>query len=104
MKRRFLVRSWLLAIMALFATTAHATDATTESERAILIRIAAELEYLQSLATKAQASADQGARVQFDYPAFFNDLKEIQSSVERHAAQPQRTPRQIAPLKKRYSK
>lgn len=104
MKLHFWRRLSLTLITAAIAVSAHATDTTTETEKAILVRIAAELEYLQGLAAKAQAMADPSARVRFSYPTLLRDLEEIQASIERHAAQPRRTPRQIPSLEKRYSK
>lgn len=79
-----------------------ARDATTEEERAILIRMAGELEYLQELAQKASTSADPNARIVFDYSALSADLAEIQRAIEQHAMKPNRSPRSVKSLSKRY--
>lgn len=88
---------------ACMAANTFATDTATEAERQLLIRIAVELEYVQALATTAHAASDPAARIQFNYTDLISDLKEMQAAVERHAEQPQRTPRSITPMKMRYT-
>lgn len=100
------INFWL-RLMGIFASTwiaaaASATDATTEAERQLLVRIAVELEYVQALANTALGASDPDRRVQFNYAALISDLQEIQKAIERHADQPQRTPRAIPPIQKRY--
>ncbi|MCR6651432.1 MAG: RAQPRD family integrative conjugative element protein [Cellvibrionaceae bacterium] len=103
MKIKFLSR--LVGIFAgtWIAATASATDTTTEAERQLLVRIAVELEYVQALANTALSASDPDRRIQFNYAALISDLQEIQAAVERHADQPQRTPRILTPVKKHYT-
>lgn len=102
MKINFLLRLVGIFASTWIATTASATDAATEAEQQLLVRIAVELEYVQALANTAQGASDPDRRVQFNYTALISDLQEIQAAVERHADQPQRTPRAIPPIQKRY--
>lgn len=88
-----------IIMLAALATSARATDAATEVERQLLVRIAIELEYLKSLADKAQSASDPARRIQFDYDTLISDLSEIQGAIERHAERPQRSPRSVTPLK-----
>jgi len=88
-----------IIILATLATSARATDAATEVERQLLVRIAIELEYLKSLSGKAQEASDPARRIRFDYDALISDLSEIQGAIERHAERPQRSPRSVTPLK-----
>lgn len=88
-----------IIMLATLASGANATDATTEVERQLLVRIAVELEYLKALADKAAAASDPTRRVRFDYDALISDMSEIQGAIERHADRPQRSPRTVAPLK-----
>src|SRR5690606_13093293 len=67
-----------IIMLAALATSARATDAATEVERQLLVRIAIELEYLKSLADKAQSASDPARRIQFDYDTLISDLSEIQ--------------------------
>lgn len=95
-----LSRFWAaVIILATLATRVDATDSATEVERQLLVRIAMELEYLKSLAGKAQAASEPARRVRFDYDALISDLSEIQGAIERHAERPQHSPRSVAPLK-----
>jgi RAQPRD family integrative conjugative element protein len=93
----------IIVVGILMASTVCAADAATETEQIMLLRIADELEYLQSLAAKARTASDPSARIQFDYAAFIADLQEIQTSIERHVSRPQRTPRKVTPIIKRYT-
>lgn len=94
----------LTVLMCGCATLGHAGDATTEEEKILLIQIASELEYIQQLAAKAQNASSPNARVKFDYATFIADLREQQSSTLRHAEKPNRSPRGVNPLTKRYER
>jgi RAQPRD family integrative conjugative element protein len=102
MKTPFWLHLIGIAAGACIATNTFATDAATETERQLLIRIAAEIEYVKALANTAQAASDPARRIQFNYADLISDLQEIQAAVERHADQPQRTPRAIPQIQKRY--
>lgn len=104
MKKAVNIGALAITLLCGCATSGHAGDATTEEERALLIQIAAELEYVQQLAAKAQTASNSDARTRFDYAAFIADLREQQSSTMRHAEKPNRSPRGVNPLTKRYER
>jgi len=99
-----LLVSTLMGASLLSCATTFAGDATTEEERAVLIRMSSEVNYLRELSASAKASSDDNARVKFDYSALEADLSEIQRAIEQHAMKPNRSPRKFPLLKKRYAK
>ncbi len=87
----------LVASVLPFVATAQ-VDATTEPERQYLVRLVAQLDEMQRLASKASENADPYARVTLDYVALQKDLKEIQRAIQQHVTQPSRSPRRLPAL------
>ena len=95
-------RAWLIALLvgAAGATgAAHAAD--DEAEREALSRIAAELQQVQVLVTKAAQSAPAVGRVKFRYDWLERDLQMLREGVMQHVDAP-RQPRPVPPLRGDY--
>lgn len=100
-----LLAAAFIAIPMIFgAPSALAGDSASETERALLIKAASELEYVKALLSKAEMARNKKSRIVADYPNLNADLSEIQAAIERHANTPKRSPRKVNPLTKRYTR
>ena len=93
----------LIASVLPFVATAQ-VDATTEPERQYLVRLVAQLDEIQRLASRAADNADPYARVTLDYVALQKDLTEIRRAIQQHVTQPERSPRRLPALELAASK
>tara|TARA_R110001592_G_scaffold238751_1_gene498598 strand:- start:502 stop:804 length:303 start_codon:yes stop_codon:yes gene_type:complete len=93
---------WLpfLLIIGLVATPAALADA--DAEREALAKITHELNALEALINRAEASADKDSRIRFRYDWLRQDLKKIKDGVQSHIDSPRAQPRSFPPLRGDY--
>ncbi|BCD97763.1 RAQPRD family integrative conjugative element protein [Marinagarivorans cellulosilyticus] len=101
---KILIAACIAIPLSLGVPSAIASDNASESERALLIKAASELEYIKSLLAKAEQARNKKSRIRADYANIDADLTEIQTAIERHANTPKRSPRRVNPLKKHYTR
>jgi RAQPRD family integrative conjugative element protein len=68
---------------------------TGDDEKQLLIKTAAELEYVLTLIEQAESKDNKKGNVSLDYDALKRDVETIKDALKRHASRPQRTPRSI---------
>ena len=76
--------------------------ADTDAEREALTRIVHELQLIDSLITKAQAQADNDARVRFQYDWLRQDMDMLKDGIQAHIDAPRAQPRSFPPLRGDY--
>ncbi len=91
----------ITALLLIASSTIQATD--IERERADLVRLIHELDYLiqETRAIGAQASPDP--RITFDYSALAADLTAIRRQIGNHLQGVLMLPNELPPLKPGYS-
>ena len=81
---------------------APALYADADAEREALTRIVHELQAVESLITKAQAQADNDARVRFQYDWLRHDMDMLKDGIQAHIDAPRAQPRSFQPLRGDY--
>ncbi len=81
---------------------APALYADADAEREALTRIVHELQGVESLITKAQAQADNDARVRFQYDWLRHDMDMLKNGIQAHIDAPRAQPRSFPPLRGDY--
>jgi RAQPRD family integrative conjugative element protein len=81
---------------------APALYADADAEREALTRIVHELRAVESLITKAQAQADNDARVRFQYDWLRHDMNLMKDGIQAHIDAPRAQPRSFPPLRGDY--
>ena len=99
--RGFTVYTLALALFLTPATTVWSQQ-KGESEREVLARVAAELELLEQLVDRAEARADDGARVYVSYEALRRDLRAVRDGLHTYIDGPRLQPRTFEPLSTDY--
>jgi RAQPRD family integrative conjugative element protein len=84
------------ALMAASVPTICSADAATE--RAELVRLLHELENLETLVARAEASAVSTQRIRFQYLWLRGDLEKVKAGVREYLDTAPVTPRVPAPL------
>jgi len=79
-----------------------APSAFADAEREALAKIIHELNALDPLIKRAEANANQDARVRFRYDWLRQDLKQIRDGIQSHIDAPQAQPRSFPPLRGDY--
>ncbi len=79
-----------------------AAEASADSEREHLARLAHEIELLTPLIDAAEASADKTARIQFRYDRLRYDLALIRMGILEQVQGAPPGPRQVEPLRGDY--
>ena len=92
----------LALVCALPLTSINVNAGTSDEEKQLLIKSAAELEYVLTLIEQAEDKDNKKGNVSVDYSALKADLTQIQEALTRHATRPKRTPRRVSPLTKNY--
>lgn len=100
MKLKHIGGFMLPIILSLTFSCANAQE--SESEARYLISIVNEIENLKALAQKSADRADGSQRVHFNYSALQHDLEEIQRAIEKHVAEPSRSPRTLNSISANY--
>jgi len=98
MKRHLWLPSFL--IIGLAITPAAFADA--DAEREALAKIILELNTLEPLIKRAEASAEQDSRIRFRYDWLRQDLKQIRDGIQSHIDSPRAQPRSFPPLRGDY--
>ena len=93
---------WLpfLLIIGLVATQSAFADA--DAEREALAKIIHELNALEPLIKRAEASVAQDTRIRFRYDWLRQDLKQIRDGIQSHIDSPRAQPRSFPPLRGDY--
>lgn len=95
-------RAWVIALMlAATAAVGNAQAGDTESERANLARIEAELAQVQQMVAAASRDAPPAQRVNFRYEWLVNDLDIMRRGIQQHLNAPMQ-PRPVEPLRGDY--
>lgn len=98
MKRHLWLPSFL--IIGLAITPAAFADA--DAEREALAKVIHEINVLESLIKRAEASAGQDSRIRFRYDWLRQDLKQIKDGIQSHIDSPRAQPRSFPPLRGDY--
>lgn len=96
MKARFTVR--IKVAMASLLVLLFSACAQGANEGELLAQLQRELEGISVLVSNAQARADAGQRINFNYEALRADLRTIQLGIEQYRAGIRDQPREIPPL------
>ena len=98
MKRQF----WPSTFLILGLCVAPAAFADADAEREALAKIIHELNALEPLIKRAEANADQDARVRFRYNWLRQDLNQIKDGIQSHIDAPRAQSRSFPPLRGDY--
>ena len=98
MKRQF----WPSTFLILGLCIAPAAFADAGAEREALAKIIHELNAIEALIKRAEASAAQDTRIRFRYDWLRQDLKQIRDGIHSHIDSPRAQPRSFPPLRGDY--
>jgi RAQPRD family integrative conjugative element protein len=87
-----------VTFLILTALVSAPSVADSDAEREALSRITHELNALEPLIQRAEANADQDARIQFRYDWLRQDLNKVKDGIDLHIEAPRVYPRAYPPL------
>ncbi len=93
----------LLILVALAASLpVQFARADADGERAVLARIAHELQVIGPMINEATSQANPDARIKFNYNWLQQDLDRIRLGIQAHIDAPRSAPRTFPPLRGDY--
>ncbi len=98
MKRQF----WPSTFLILGLSVTPVAFADVDAEREALAKIIHELNALEPLIKRAEANADQDARIRLRYDWLRQDLLRVQQGIQEHIDVPRAEPRTFPPLRGDY--
>ena len=93
-----------LLILVAFAASlpVQSARADADGERAVLARIAHELQVIGPMINEATSQANPDARIKFNYNWLQQDLDRIRLGIQAHIDAPRSEPRTFPPLRGDY--